>query len=199
MSEEKTRTDAWESCLTEEQRLLLNAWSRTASYDVVDVLLGKIHVCANPNCRKVFKQVRKGQMYCTKACGHSANSKEYSLRYRTAHRQECLALGHFMRLERKERLESDPQEYARVRELKRLSNRRCWERHHPNCKPYTPRPWLRIPDWAVMGQDVIDHGSVFLAGNMSDDQIYAGNAYALELRPDAGANRPRVKTIFRSR
>ena len=29
MSEEKTRTDAWESCLTEEQQRALYAWSRT--------------------------------------------------------------------------------------------------------------------------------------------------------------------------
>ena len=36
MSEEKTRTDAWESCLTEEQQRALYAWSRTPIDDGSD-------------------------------------------------------------------------------------------------------------------------------------------------------------------
>ena len=36
MSEEKTRTDAWESCLTEEQQRELYAWSRTPIDDGSD-------------------------------------------------------------------------------------------------------------------------------------------------------------------
>ena len=36
MSEEKTRTDAWESCLTEEQQRSLYAWSRTPIDDGSD-------------------------------------------------------------------------------------------------------------------------------------------------------------------
>ena len=192
MSEEKTRTVAWESCLTEEQRFLLDAWSRTSA-DVIDVILGKVHVCLNPNCHKVFTQNRIGQKYCTKECGRKFRRKGY----RKRHRKELNALSYFHRIKNNERLESDPLEYARVRELKRLSNRRQWEKKHPGCRPYKPRPWMRIPDWAVKGQDVVDRGSVFLSGNMSDEQVMAANDF--DAQQKAGEERPhqRIKTVFR--
>ena len=199
MANDKTRTDAWESCLTEEQLAFLHAWCPTSAYDVKDVFLGKVRVCHNPACRKKFKQMRSGQKFCTRECGRLYRRQTYDRQYRILHRKEIRAFCQLYWVERNERLESDPQEYARVRELKRLSNRRWWERHHPNCKPYTPLPCRRIPDWAVKGQEIIDRGSVFLPGNMSDEKVEAANAYALEQFPDAGENRPRVKTIFRSR
>ena len=199
MSEEKTRKDAWESCLTEEQLAFLHAWCPTSAYDVRDVLLGKIHVCANPNCRKVFKQMRGGQKFCTRECGRLYRRQAYDREYRILHRKEILALGQMLRIERNERLESDPLEYARVRELKRLSNRRQWEKKHPGCRPYKPRPWMRIPDWAVKGQDVVDRGSVFLSGNMSDDKVMAANAIYVEQNAGDNSKPKRVKTFFRGR
>lgn len=197
MSEEKTRTGAWESFITEEQLTLLRAWCPTSGYDVRDIFLGKVHVCINPTCRKTFKQSRSGQKFCTRECGRLYRRKEYGRKYRILHRKEILALGQMLRIERNERLKSDPLEYARVRELKRLSNRRQWEKKHPGCRPYKPHMSKRIPDWAVKGQDVVDHGSVFLSENMSDEQVMAANDFYAQQK--AGEERPHqgIKTVFR--
>ena len=197
MSEETTRTGAWESCLTEEQLTFLRAWCPTSGYDVRDIFLGKVHVCINPACRKTFKQSCSGQKFCTRECGRLYRRQAYDREYRILHRKEILALGQMLRIERNERLESDPLEYARVRELKRLSNRRQWEQKHPGCRPYKPRPWMRIPDWAVKGQDVVDRGSVFLSGNMSDEQVVAAIDHFWQQNTDDARGHPRVKTVFR--
>lgn len=246
MSEEKTRTDGWDSGLTQDQKTALYAWSITPifdgsgnppqfpSYDLAkehiaenykvaipsfqewieflslydklfggsltstrDIILGKVKICNNPKCLKVFTPKQKTQNFCTRDCGHKFRQAVYSLAYRILHRKEIQAASYFWRLNRNEILESDPQEYARARELKRLSNRRHWEKTHPGCGPYKPHLSKRIPDWAVKGQDVLDRGSVFLTGNMTDEQDMANRDFVLQQNAGDERPHPRVKTVFR--
>ena len=55
----------------------------------------------------------------------------------------------------------------------------------------------RIPDWAVKGQVVVDRGSVFLSGNMSDEQVMAANDFALQQNAGEERHHPKIKTVFR--
>lgn len=246
MSEEETRAEIWESCISEDQQIALYAWSITPIFDgsgnppqlpsyeqakehiaenykaaipsfqewtdflfrydklfsrsltsTKDLILGKVKICQNPKCRKVYTPKQKSQHFCTRDCGRKFRREVYDLAYRILHRKEINAVSYFWWLNYKERLESDPQEYARYRELKRLSNHRYWEKKHPNCGPYKPHMSKRIPDWAVKGQDVFDHGSVFLSGNMSDEQVMANRDFVLQQNAGEEREHPRVKTVFR--
>ena len=144
--------------------------------------------------------------FCSKRClrasyrhRHGDVINGYLRSYRKAHKKEEAAVRYFRRIILNDILASDPERYAHHRELQRQSGHRAYERKHPGCRPYRPILTTRIPDWAVKGQEIMDRRSGFVSGNMSDEQVMAAKAYARELRPDAGANRPRVKTIFRSR
>ena len=197
LSEEKTRDDDWKSCLTEEQLFFLNAWNRTSAYTVADVFLGKVKICKNPNCRKLFSPRNARQYCCTRTCGRKFRQRVYSAAYRAKHRTELRAVMYFGRLRYEESLESDPVKYAHHLELKRRANHRCWEKKHPGCRPYKPMLSRRIPDWAVKGQVVVDRGSVFLSGNMSDEQVMAANDFALQQNAGEERHRPKIKTVFR--
>ena len=94
-------------------------------------------------------------------------------------------------------MESDPVKYAHYLELKRRANHKYWEKKHPGCRPYKPMLSRRIPDWAAKGQVAVDRGSVFLSGNMSDEQVMAANDFALQQNAGDDRPHPRVKTVFR--
>ena len=144
-----------------------------------------------PICGKTFATAKESQVVCSDIC---KRKQDYELNKRGE-----LALAEMQRVSQREIHEQDCHAYAKFRKERRDQRRSLYEKRHPACRPYMARVSCRIPDWAVKGQKIFDRSSAFLRGNMSDDQIYAGNVYARELRPDAGANRHRVKTIFRSR
>ena len=139
-----------------------------------------------PVCGKTFAGTRR-KTFCSDRC-YLASTRTARVAYSNLYHAAVM-----------ERLETDCEAYAEYRARQRLSHRKSYEWHHPGCKPYRQTESRRIPDWAVKGQEIIDRRSAFLPGNMSDEKVMAAEAYARELRPDAGANRPRVKTIFRSR
>ena len=193
MSEEKTRTGIATTCIVcgteftsasgRKSYCSSRCWNRLNRRDRRGPRVTK--TC--PVCGKTFEGTPDRKTFCSDRCYHAANRAArvaYSDLYNAAVR---------------ERLETDSEAYDRHRARQRLANRKYYECHHPGCKPYRQAESRRLPDWTVKGQCIIDRGSVFLPGNMSDDQVAAANAYARELRPVEGTNRPLVKTIFRSR
>lgn len=116
--------------------------------------------------------------------------------YKAAHRKDWSVLREFWEITRQEKMASDPACYAKFRAYQRERSRRRWDGRRKGA--YKPRPWMRIPDWATKGSDVLNRGSVFLTGNMSDEQIMANRAFVLEQNATEDRHRPRVKTIFRS-
>ena len=173
-----------------------------ARYDVMFNIPAGLKICENPNCRKVFTPRDARQHFCTKKCGRKFRRGVYDAAYRAKHKtdlnkNELRALKYFGRLRYEESLESDPVKYAHHLELKRRSNHRCWEKKHPGCRPYKPMLSRRIPDWAVKGQVVVDRGSVFLSGNMSDEQVMAANDFALQQNAGEERHHPKIKTVFR--
>ena len=208
MRGEKTRADEWRSCLTEEQLFFLNAWNHTSAYTVADVILGKVRICKNPNCRNVFIAKTCRSMFCSRRCSIWAATKKYHAKpeaklarkirdhIRWINRDAgTIALQQFYRIGKEERLHNDPEYYAKVRQARREVKRRQNDKHRKI--PYKPCPSRRIPDWAVKGQDVVDRGSVFLSGNMSDEQVMAARDFVFQKYAGEEREHPRVKTVFR--
>ena len=144
-----------------------------------------------PICGKTFATAKESQVVCSDICKHR---EDYKL-----HRREYRALAEMQRISQREIHERDSHSYAIFRKKCREKQRRIYEKRYPGCRPYAPRVSCRIPDWAVKGQEIMDRRSGFISGNMTDEQVMAAKAYARELRPVPVENRPRVKTIFRSR
>lgn len=193
MSEEKTRTGIATTCIVcgteftsasgRKRYCSSRCWNRLNRRDRRVPRVTK--TC--PVCGKTFEGTPGRKTFCSDRCCHAANRAArvaYSDLYNAAVR---------------ERLETDSEAYDRHRARQRLANRKYYELHHPGCKPYRPAESRRLPDWTVKGEDVFCKGSVYLTGNMSDDQVAAAKAYARKLLHVKGTNRPLVKTIFRSR
>ena len=196
MSEEKTRTGIATTCIVcgteftsasgRKRYCSSRCWNRLNRRNRRDRRVPRVTKTC-PVCGKTFEGTPGRKTFCSDRCYHAANRAArvaYSDLYNAAVR---------------ERLETDSEAYARHRARQRLANRKYYEWHHPGCKPYRPAESRRLPDWTVKGEDVFCKGSVYLTGNMSDDQVTAARAYALEQRQDAEMNIPRVKTISRYR
>lgn len=159
-------------------------------------------------CGKPFIPRTIRSRFCTPQCSLKAAQRKYEAKpevklarkIRDQNRWKnrdagMIALREFYRITKEERLRTDPEYYAKVRAARREVRRRQNDKHRRI--PYRPYPSRRIPDWAVKGQDVIDRGSTFLSGNMSDEQAMAAKDFAFQ--QIAGDARPhsRIKTVFR--
>ncbi len=149
----------------------------------------KTRVC--PTCGKAFETKDPRKTFCSRKCQHG--------NYYLKNRKEALAYGSIMYAGMCEKFGSDSEAYARHREKTRIACRRNYERTHHGCKAYRPRLCTRIPDYATKGSDVLNRGSVFLTGNMSDEQVMAAKAFALQQEATEDRHHPHVTTIFRSR
>ena len=93
-----------------------------------------------------------------------AQQRKAAARYLENGGRELRAMWAFLMRQRQHELfRVDANAYAKAREKERLKHAR-----RVGAK-YKPRPSCRIPDWATMGQDILDRRSVFIYHNLSDD------------------------------
>ncbi len=71
--------------------------------------------------------------------------------------------------------ETDCAAYAEYRRR----NRERWEKKAG--AKYSPRPAMRFPDWATMGQGILDKRSVFLATSYTEDARLSNENFAMHL------------------
>ena len=140
-------------------------------------------------CDNTFETGNPRKEFCSTKC--------WRRNYYLKHMREHSAYNSLKYAELCEKFESDSESYARHREKVRRSCRKHYELKNPGCKPYNPRIGTRIPDFFVKGQDVLDHGSVFLTGNMTDEQVISANDFALQQNAGEERHHPKVKTVFR--
>ena len=93
--------------------------------------------------------------------------------------REVRAQWYFAKWRKRRRIyETDPVAYAEYR-------RKTRERYAKKVgASYRPRLAMRIPDWATMGQDILDKRSVFLATSYTEDARLSNENFAIHLAID---------------
>ena len=105
-----------------------------------------------------------------------AQKRKAEARYLENGGRELRAIQGFLRRQRQlELFRMDSHAYAKAREKERMKHAR-----RVGAK-YKPRPSCRIPDWATMGQEILDRRSVFIYHNLSDDGQASARGFERDL------------------
>ena len=135
----------------------------------------KVHERERAYWRKPENAARK--RLATKRWRDSPKGKAWRAAYNAKHQARVRETNRRSEARRKARKQSDAAYYAKRRADTRIRHAKA---RVMSGKAYRPRFHLRIPDWATMGQQIIDFASPWLWTNLTDSQRAYGRELAIE-------------------
>lgn len=121
------------------------------------------------------EKYREKQMAWRERNRDEVNRKKREYRKRNVDRFKVME--RFAEERRKRKKQTDAAYYAKRRASVRMSKAK---RRVVDGKPYRPKFNTRIPDWATMGQKIIDVSSPWLWNNLTDGQRAYGREIAID-------------------
>ena len=101
-------------------------------------------------------------------CNRSVGARRYKANLTAEQRERKREKDRRLRMRKKLKMRLDPELYAKYRSDKRARNKR-W-RDKTRKRRYHESRARRIPDWATLGQDILDKRSVFLWNNANTQE-----------------------------